>query len=157
LIGAGAIVLANDVTVAGVADDLLLIPIGIGLGVVITTEFVRRNRTHITYTMTNGDQVYAGRASGFGPARMILARRMLGHALTRPGFGGGTIDRAAIGPGGYRAIRGREQQLIDHHGGVGHPNVSNRIRGVARNNPMGRRYHEASNRNFGCLHIYTGN
>ncbi len=72
------------------------------------------------------------------------------------GFVDPKLDRAIQGVGGYPAIRGREQQLIDAYGGVGSPGVANVIRGVSPYNPLGRVYHEASNAAFGPLAPYTG-
>jgi hypothetical protein len=57
---------------------------------------------------------------------------------------------------GYGAIRGREQQLIDFHGGVGDPGVANLIRGVGKGNRLGRLYHQLSDQNFGNIAPYTG-
>jgi hypothetical protein len=72
------------------------------------------------------------------------------------GFGNPIVDRAAQGMLARAAIRGREQQLIDHYGGIGNPKVANILRGVARANPMGTGYHSTSNLYFGNLHEYTG-
>ena len=70
------------------------------------------------------------------------------------GYGNPKLDRWGIDI--YPAIRGREQQKIDSYGGVGHPNVGNRIRGVAKRNPKGRYFHQASDRIFGNIAPYTG-
>lgn len=61
----------------------------------------------------------------------------------------------------YWRIRGREQQLIDSHGGAqsdtGKPyRTENVLRGVAKDNPRGRRFHEAATERWGQLHPYTG-
>ena len=45
-----------------------------------------------------------------------------------------------------------EQQLIDFYGGVGSTRVGNAIRGVSRNNPVGRYYHNSSTSAFGEIH-----
>ncbi len=66
------------------------------------------------------------------------------------------MDKAAIGPFGYAAIRGREQQLIDFYGGIGSPKVANIIRDVGRYNVAGRYYHQKSNSYFGNIAPYTG-
>ena len=73
------------------------------------------------------------------------------------GFGNPAIDKATQGyPGGYFAIRGREQQLIDFYGGVRSPGLANLIRGVSPINPLGRAYHNASNAYFGPLSPNSG-
>jgi hypothetical protein len=63
----------------------------------------------------------------------------------------------------YQAIRGREQQLTDIHGGawsdVGRENTrsGNAIRPVAADNKQAKVFHEMSNFYFGNLAPYTGN
>ncbi len=61
----------------------------------------------------------------------------------------------------YWRIRGREQQLIDFLGGArsdtGEPyQTENAVRGVAKDNPWGRRFHDAATELWGQLHPYTG-
>ena len=56
----------------------------------------------------------------------------------------------------YFAIRGREQQLIDKYGGIGHLMVANKRRGVGRYNRKARYLHRLSNDYFGELSAYTG-
>ena len=61
----------------------------------------------------------------------------------------------------YWRIRGREQQLIDSLGGArsdtGEPyRTENAVRGVAKDNPRGRRFNEAATESWGPLHPYTG-
>jgi hypothetical protein len=61
----------------------------------------------------------------------------------------------------YWRIRGREQQLIDSLGGArsdtGEPyRTENAVRGVAKENPQGRRFHAAATELWGPLHPYTG-
>jgi hypothetical protein len=61
----------------------------------------------------------------------------------------------------YWRIRGREQQLIDSLGGAhsdtGEPyQTENTVRGVAKDNPRGRRFHDAATETWGELHSYTG-
>ncbi len=61
----------------------------------------------------------------------------------------------------YWRIRGREQQLMDFLGGArsdtGEPyRTENAARGVAKENPRGRRFHAAATEPWGQLHPYTG-
>jgi hypothetical protein len=61
----------------------------------------------------------------------------------------------------YWRIRGREQQLIDFHGGAqsdtGKPyRTENVVRAVAKDNPRGQRFHDAATTRWGQLHPYTG-
>lgn len=89
-----------------------------------------------------------------------------------PGFGRAVVDKFDVGNAldyknryqdfAYFSIRGREQQLIDFHGGARSdtrpsPNrTENPIRGVAKDHRFGRIFHEAASYNFGELHPYTG-
>ena len=61
----------------------------------------------------------------------------------------------------YWRIRGREQQMIDFHGGAqsdtGKPyRTENVVRAVSNDNPRGRRFHDAATTRWGQLHPYTG-
>jgi hypothetical protein len=61
----------------------------------------------------------------------------------------------------YWRIRGREQQLIDFHGGAWSDTAEpykteNAVRGVAKDNPRGRRFHDVATVLWGELHPYTG-
>jgi hypothetical protein len=61
----------------------------------------------------------------------------------------------------YWRIRGREQQLMDSLGGArsdtGTPyQTENAVRGVAKDNPRGRRFHAAATELWGELSPYTG-
>jgi hypothetical protein len=62
----------------------------------------------------------------------------------------------------YWRIRGREQQLMDFLGGAQSDTqapyrTENIQRGVAKNNPLGRLFHDAATKHWGQLHPYTGN
>jgi hypothetical protein len=96
--------------------------------------------------------------SGFGTPEAIVASRTRNHHMTAQGFGNARVDRAADGTVGRVIIRGREQQLIDHHGGARREGGTsgNTIRGVAKFNAAGRIYHHAASSRFGELHPYTG-
>ncbi|WP_157232306.1 hypothetical protein [Hyalangium minutum] len=61
----------------------------------------------------------------------------------------------------YWRIRGREQQLIDFSGGAqsdtGKPyRTENIVRAVSKDNPRGRRFHDAAAARWGQIHQYTG-
>src|SRR4051794_32820577 len=106
-----------------------------------------------------GGQVYSGRTSGWGDPQNIVNRRVAGHPARLSGFGPGRVDRYATGVAGYEAIRGREQQLIDYHGGARRDGgtSANEIRGLSKNNDNGFARWTASNLMFGPLAPYTGN
>jgi hypothetical protein len=86
-------------------------------------------------------------------------------------FGNGQLDIFDIGTAvdynqryddqAYWRIRGREQQMIDFHGGAqsdtGRPyRTENSVRAVAKDNPYGKRFHDAATLRWGQLHRYTG-
>ncbi|WP_143195580.1 hypothetical protein [Archangium sp. Cb G35] len=61
----------------------------------------------------------------------------------------------------YWRIRGREQQLMDSFGGAQSDTrepyrTENIQRGVAKDNPLGRLFHDAATKQWGQLHPYTG-
>lgn len=134
-------------------------------------------RIYVTYTKTrlNADgttTVYSGRSSGLGdPRRLLLeAQRIVrvrdaGHHIR--GFGPAVLDKFTVSTflayavpldPAYQAIRGREQQLIDHFGGARSEGGTsgNPLRGVRVNHSRGRLYHNAATAQFGQLHRYTG-
>jgi RHS repeat-associated protein len=113
--------------------------------------------------------VYSGRTSGIASlsAEEIVKKRDRQHELRNEwltGYGEAFVDEEAVGSKRNSlakwAIRGREQQLIDHHGGArsfpDNGTSGNRIRGVGRYNQKGRLYHNAANALFGEFHKYTG-
>ena len=114
-------------------------------------------RIYVTYTLSRFDgRRYIGRASGYGTPQQVMMSRYASHEWRLLGYGNPQLDRFASGINGRLAIRGREQQLIDHHGGIGAPYVANIIRGVAASNPSGPIYHAASSAMFGEIATYTG-
>lgn len=151
-LGTVAVLAADDITGIGVIDDFAIPIVLAG-----ATAYDLTQRVYVTYTMTNAfGQTYVGRTSGFGNPYSIMMARASSHHMRSLGFGSPVLDRAVQGIQGYPAIRGREQQLIDFYGGIGNPKVGNRIRGVAKYNPLGSLYHNASNYYFGTLSLYTG-
>jgi hypothetical protein len=106
------------------------------------------DRIYVTYTKLGPDgQVYAGHSSGFGTPEQVVAARDAGHHIQ--GNGPAQLDRSATGFNGYLAIRGREQDIVDHYGGVGDPRVGNRINPISPINPLGPIYRYESSRRFG--------
>ena len=98
-------------------------------------------RTHQTYTKTNPltGEIYSGRTSGTGTPARNLAQRDAAHPWTARGFGPATLDRSSPN---RDAIRGREQQLIEHYRATGR--AADQINGVSPRNPKRDHYmHEA--------------
>ncbi|MGH3859588.1 SpvB/TcaC N-terminal domain-containing protein [Actinokineospora sp.] len=136
---------------------------------VTRTERKEQQLWYITYQKYNAatGKYYSGRASGYGTPQQVLAARDAGHHKTAEGYGPAELTNAAQATmshtlrhadPAYQAIRGREQQMIDHRGGsLSDGGTSgNAIRGVAKWNPLGVIYHNASTARFGPLHSYTG-
>jgi len=121
-------------------------------GIFVAAGYIdRMARTYITYVLTNPatGQVYIGRTSGYGDALKIILRRMYAHEYYKLGFTEIEVDRAMQGVDARLAIRGREQHLIDYYGGIGHPNVANKIRAVATFNINRRKMYRLSEEFFG--------
>ena len=74
-------------------------------------------KTYQTYTKTNPvtGEVYSGRTSGTGSPIDNVAKRDANHHMNSKGFGPAMLDKTSDN---YKAIRGREQMLIDYYGGA---------------------------------------
>ncbi|HYE27239.1 MAG TPA: RHS repeat-associated core domain-containing protein, partial [Allosphingosinicella sp.] len=116
---------------------------------------------YITYTKRNDEtgEVYSGRSSMRVPVGTPLSRelgqrilncRECGHHMNQRGFGPARLDRMTKS---YFAIRGREQQLINHFGGAKSSGGSsgNRINGISVYNPLRSSYLSSSTSAFGYL------
>jgi RHS repeat-associated protein len=139
-------------TVAVVGEGALLSSTGVVVAVGGALALRELTRVYVTYTLTNANGVvYSGRTSGFGDARTLVQNRFERHHMRLRGFGNLQLDRSSWGDFAQDAIRGREQQLIDYHGGAQSQGGSsgNRIRGVSVLNPFGSIYHWQSNKLFG--------
>ena len=131
-------------------------------------------RIYVTYTKESIVGVYSGRTSAVvdlskpiePQALMAVATREQNHHTV--GFEPAEIDEYAVGTAvnydnrysdvAYYEIRGREQQLIDFNG-KSYSDLGasgNSVRGVAKDNPIGPVFHEASSQAFGEIHEYTG-
>lgn len=163
----------------------------------------RLGRVYVTYTKKNTKTglVYSGRTSAVIDlnkswelqAQAAVRLRDRNHHIdgddepSDPAFAVAVLDKFAVGYAvdyreryrdvGYAAIRGREQQLIDHYGleeakrlGItnfkggarsdtkpGAPLTENTARGVGKGEILGEVFHEASNVAFGPLAPFTGN
>jgi hypothetical protein len=149
-----------------------------------------QGRIYVTYTKFNRETMryYSGRTSMVinmdkplrPQAEAAVAARESNHHIDEadeprgPVFRGAVIDVFDVGTAvdyenryrdeAYFRIRGREQQLIDFHGGAqsdtrkaGGPNrTENVVRAVAREHQQGRRFHEAATAKWGMLARYTG-
>lgn len=158
-------------------------------------------RIYVTYTKYNkkADRYYSGRTSAVidlqkpweAQARTAVAARDANHHVDEtdepsdPNFAPSVLDKFSVGlavdytqryrDAGYFAIRGREQQLIDHWGQqkatqLGQKSFSggayadqktpqlteNTVRGVAKDNPLGQFFHLVASIRFGELAPFTG-
>jgi RHS repeat-associated protein len=108
--------------------------------------------SHQTYTKTNPQtgQTYSGRTKGTGTPEQNVARRDAGHHMSEKGFGRAKLDQTSSNK---KAIRGREQQLIDKHGGSQSKGGTsgNAINGISDKNPKRKQYLDAANKEFGPL------
>lgn len=133
----------------------------------IKEEIKRRRETNmfsfVTYEMKNPtlNKYYVGRTSGQGDPLTVLHRRLARHAVSPlypkgPANGwtiagvNSTMSTTGFQEGAWFAMRGREQQILDHHLYVASPSHSmdNRIRAVAVSNPRAPYYHATSNLYF---------
>jgi len=99
-----------------------------------------------------------------------MAARDRSHHMTAQGYGPAELDESRVATlpysrrwsdPSYQAIRGREQQMIDYYGGArsdrrAGSRSGNAIRGVAKDNRLGRVYHDAATAAFGQKSKYTG-
>jgi hypothetical protein len=103
-----------------------------------------------TYTKTNPQtgEVYSGRTSGFGTPLQNIAKRDGNHHMSQKGFGPAKLDKSSTN---RDAIRGREQQLIDKHGGAKSKGgiSGNKINSISDKNKNRQKYINAANKEFG--------
>lgn len=98
----------------------------------------------IAYELRNPTtkQIYSGYSAGWGTTTQVFNRRLARHHIDQSQFSDKRINAgirtATIDAGPIAAALGREQHLIDNHGGVPHPRVANQIRGTASDKWYGR-------------------
>lgn len=119
-----------------------------------------KKRLHITYTKENliTGEVYSGRASGLvsdedlneGVARSILSKRDSSQHKNEDGFDRAQIDLYSQNSD---AIRGREQELIEHFGGAKSEGgkSGNFLNSISRRNEKREQYLNAAKKIFGGL------
>jgi hypothetical protein len=143
----------------------------------IYVTYTKLNKiTHRYYSGRTSMVVDLTRSLDF-QAYLAVALRDVNHHIDEDdepkgvAFDFGTVDRFDVGAAidygkryddvAYWRIRGREQQLIDSHGSAqsdtGKPfRTENVVRGVAKDNPWGRRFHDAATERWGQRYPYTG-
>lgn len=118
----------------------------------VEPDNVKGKKTYQTYTKTNPEtkKVYSGRTSGTGTPDQNVARRDRNHHMNAKGYGPAKLD---VSSDNYNAIRGREENLINKHGGaIKHGGSSgNEIRGIGENNKNKGLYLEEAKKEFGEL------
>lgn len=106
-------------------------------------------KVHVTYTKVDPKtgKTYSGRSSGYGRPEDIVAARDAKHHMNDKGYGPAQLDKASTSKD---AIRGREQQLIDAHGGSQSTGGSsgNAINGISEANKNRDRYMDAASKEF---------
>jgi len=126
-------------------------PIGL---VKLDTDDDEERLKYVTYTKYNPitGQYYAGRTSGRGVPEQIVKKRDYCHHRNAEGYLSAVLDRWHFD---YRAIRGREQQIIDVFGGawseVGKDSTEsgNKIRAISRQNRNLHLYIFIASKSFG--------
>ncbi len=118
---------------------------------------------YVTYTKFNPltGQTYAGKTQGCGNPADIVRQRDKYHHRNPEGFLPAIVDRFTYD---YLVVRGREQQMIDYHGGAWSDSrkdgkttkSANKIRAVSKQNKRGKKYHNAANLTYGEIAKYTG-
>ena len=111
-------------------------------------------KQYVTYTKEGPDgQIYSGRSSGPADAAPedIVSARDANHHMNDQGYGPAQLDQSSTNKA---AIRGREQQLIDYHGGAQSEEggtSGNAIRGISPSNPNGPYYQSEATNTFGNI------
>ena len=115
------------------------------VGVAVSGE-----KTYQTYTKTHPvtGKIYSGRTSGKASPEQNVYNRDKHHHKNKEGYGPAVLDKSSQNPD---AIRGREQYLIDLHGGaqsVGGTS-GNTYNGISKTNPKAEVYNQARIQEFG--------
>jgi len=130
---------------------------GLGVGMLAVDVFTGGEggealRVGETYTKEHPEtgEVYSGQTSGKGTPEENVAARDGGHHKNADGFGPAKLDKSSKSSD---AIRGREQQLIEHNGGAKSVNGTsgNAINGISAKNPKMQQYINAATKAFGSL------
>ncbi len=103
-----------------------------------------------TYTKTNpktGD-IYCGKTSGCGLPKDNVIKRDSNHHMNKEGYDPAVLDKSSKNSS---AIRGREQELIDFHGGAKSQGGTsgNKINSISDKNPKKEFYQNENKKKFG--------
>jgi RHS repeat-associated protein len=138
---------ADDVIDAGRTGDKIADAAKIGT---ISDETLQNAKSYQTYTKTNPEtgKIYVGRTSGTDLPEANIAKRDKNHHMNDKGFGPAELDKSSSNS---KAIRGREQQMIEYHGGAKAKGGSsgNTINGISDKNPNRNQYLSQSTKEFG--------
>ncbi|WP_200927321.1 RHS repeat-associated core domain-containing protein, partial [Methylobacterium sp. Leaf100] len=106
-------------------------------------------KTWQTYTKPSpdGGAPYVGRTSGCCEPEKNVARRDRNHHMNDKDFGPAELDKSSVD---RNAVRGREQQLIDHYGRAQSQggSSSNSINSIRPGNPNRQKYLDAAKKAF---------
>lgn len=106
-------------------------------------------QTYTRYNPTTG-KTYSGRTSGTGTPRQNITKWNRNSPLNQQGYGAPKLDQSSSNAA---AIRGREQQLIESHGGAQSQGGTsgNAINSISSTNPNRNLYLDEANKTFGHL------
>lgn len=161
----GAAIGAAIAAAVNAAQVAVAITVTAAVLVEVDRRIENRPFSYVVYEMKNAltNQHYVGRTSRVGTMEEVLNTRIAEHAREGKSPGAGWIFSRAnayvttLGrdPGGYAAMRGREQSVLDTHRASGHI-MANQRNGVSPYNLSGRTYYNTSNLMFGTIFAYTG-
>jgi RHS repeat-associated protein len=121
----------------------------VGVPVATLVRLPKGTKSYQTYVKKKPDGTpYFGKTSGEGTPQQNIARRDSTHHMNQEGYGPAQLDKTSSNPD---AIRGREQQLIEVHGGAQSQGgtIGNKINSVSPRNPKRKQYQEAAEEEFG--------
>ncbi len=134
--------------------SLAVLSVGAPIGRVgkIASSANKSKKTYQTYTKFKKEtgQTYTGRTSGKGSPFQNVAKRDKRHHKNKDGYGPAKLDASSTNKS---SIRGREQLLIEKHGGAKSKEGSsgNTIQGISDKNPRRSKYLNAAKKEFDDL------
>ncbi len=165
---------------------IMAAPVGLMIGIFVQAEKERTDRTrpwsYVVYEklQPSTGRVYTGRTMGPGDAITVMNRRDAAHLIMNEPLRPDRFDPAvpsgyvtlvgSFSSFGYSLMRGREQQVMDYHGGAlsergysynvpgygGRTRATNWIRGVSKDKKGGYIFWATSTLHYGQVWDFTG-